>query len=123
MLALRLGAVVLCWPSSAPGCDDNATLHHHSGVEVSGLSTAPACIYYDVIESCELLHWRELFSDMPVYSAASRSSVAFALTSCALSALLAFTVSGAVAAAYTVAYSAMAALTIDALRSSRTRLL
>jgi hypothetical protein len=54
-------------------------------------------------------------------SSASRGSIAFALTSCFLSALFAFYVSGAVAAAYTIAYSAIAALTIHALGPSRSR--
>ena len=60
---------------------------------------------------------------MGVFTAASRSSVAFAVISLALSATLAFSVSGAVAAAYTIAYAATAALTFDALTlgSSRAR--
>ncbi len=58
---------------------------------------------------------------LEVFSSASRSSIAFAIASCTLSALLALFVSGAVAAAYTIAYSAIAAQTVEAFRLSRAR--
>lgn len=64
---------------------------------------------------------RQTVLHMEVFSSASRNSIVFALISCTLSTVLAFFKSGAAAAAYTIAYSVIAAQTLDALRSSRTR--
>ena len=72
-------------------------------------------------QTLEHMQHRHEFMKLELLSTASRGSVAFAVTSCTLSAVLAFFTSGAAAAAYTIAYSVIAVQTLDAFRYSRIR--